>query len=92
VAFPYGHFGQRELKLAREVGYKFIFSVRPDLVVSAFKDGLIGRVSVQPTDWPIEFRFKILGAYRWQACASEWKQKVQGLLGQPILPRGKAGE
>ena len=92
VAFPYGHFGKRELRLAREVGYNFIFSVRPDLVVSAFKDGLIGRVSVQPTDWPIEFRFKILGAYRWQGCVSEWKQKVLGLLGHRILARGKAGE
>jgi hypothetical protein len=24
-----------------------------------------GRIDVQPTDWQIEFRLKVLGAYRW---------------------------
>ncbi|HEU6449337.1 MAG TPA: polysaccharide deacetylase family protein [Verrucomicrobiae bacterium] len=77
ISFPYGCFGERELRLAQAEGYEFMFSVTPTIVVDNLSGGLIGRVSVQPTDWPVEFRLKILGAYRWLATMSAWKRSAK---------------
>ena len=77
LSFPYGSWGARELRLAREAGYQFCFDSTPESVFSAFKAGLIGRVDVQPTDSQLEFRLKVLGAYRWVRWASTWKRKFR---------------
>jgi peptidoglycan/xylan/chitin deacetylase (PgdA/CDA1 family) len=82
LSFPYGSYGLRELKLAAEAGYRFYFDSTPESVASALRGGLIGRVSVQPTDWGIEFRLKLLGAYRWVRRASAWKQRLRSRLGR----------
>jgi peptidoglycan/xylan/chitin deacetylase (PgdA/CDA1 family) len=76
LSFPYGSHGPRELRLAAEVGYRFYFDSTPQSVTSALRGGLIGRVSVQPTDWDIEFRLKLLGAYRWVRRASAIKRRL----------------
>ncbi len=81
VSFPYGSYGERELRLARKAGYAFMFSVAPQPCVSRLRGGLMGRVSVQPSDSPMEFRLKLLGAYRWLAWGSALKRKVRGLAG-----------
>jgi peptidoglycan/xylan/chitin deacetylase (PgdA/CDA1 family) len=81
VSFPYGSHGPRELQLAGETGYKFYFDSTPQQIFSAMKGGLIGRMDVQPTDWDIEFRLKVCGAYRWIRVASIWKKKLRALLG-----------
>ena len=80
-SFPYGSYGSRELQLAAEAGYKFYFDSAPQQIFSAMSGGLTGRVDVQPTDWNIEFRLKICGAYRWVRLASVWKKKLRALLG-----------
>ena len=82
LSFPYGSYGPRELKLAAEAGYRFCFDSTPQRVGPALRGGLIGRVSVQPTDWGIEFRLKLLGAYRWVRRASAWKQWLRSQLGR----------
>jgi len=76
ISFPYGSYGARELRLAGEAGYKFYFDSIPQQLVSTLGPGLIGRVDVQPTDWDIEFRLKVCGAYRWVRRASAWKRKI----------------
>jgi peptidoglycan/xylan/chitin deacetylase (PgdA/CDA1 family) len=76
LSFPYGSHGERELRMAREAGYQFCFDSTPQSVFSELKGGLIGRVSAQPTDSNLEFRLKLLGAYRWVRWASAWKRKV----------------
>jgi peptidoglycan/xylan/chitin deacetylase (PgdA/CDA1 family) len=76
-SFPYGSYGARELRLAHETGYKFLFGSVPQQMLSTLSEGLIGRVGVQPTDWKIEFRLKICGAYRWVSRASVWKRRVR---------------
>lgn len=80
LSFPYGSYGSRELRLAAEAGYKFYFDSTPQSVLSAMRGGLIGRVSVQPTDWDIEFRLKLLGAYRWVRWTSSCKRRILSLL------------
>lgn len=77
LSFPYGSYGPRELGLAREAGYTFFFGSTPQTLFARFEGGLVGRVDVQPTDWNIEFRLKVLGAYRWIGRASAWKRKCR---------------
>ncbi len=77
-SFPYGSHGARELRLAREAGYKFVYDSTPQQLSSTMGEGLTGRVDVQPTDWDIEFRLKVCGAYRWVRWASAWKKKMRG--------------
>lgn len=76
LSFPYGSHRERELTLAREAGYEFFFDSTPASVFSGLRGGLIGRVSAQPTDSNVEFRLKLMGAYRWVRRASSWKRKV----------------
>jgi peptidoglycan/xylan/chitin deacetylase (PgdA/CDA1 family) len=83
LSFPYGSWGARELRLAREAGYRFCFDSTPETVFSAFKAGLIGRVDVQPTDSTLEFRLKVCGAYRWVRWASAWKRKFRRRFERP---------
>jgi peptidoglycan/xylan/chitin deacetylase (PgdA/CDA1 family) len=80
LSFPYGSYTLRELRLATETGYQFCFDSTPQSVVSGMRGGIIGRVSVQPTDWKIEFRLKILGAYRWVRWASSGKKWLRSRL------------
>jgi peptidoglycan/xylan/chitin deacetylase (PgdA/CDA1 family) len=86
LSFPYGRYGSRELRLAAEAGYEFYFDATPQSVSSAIRGGLMGRVSVQPTDWDIEFRLKLLGAYRWVRWGSAAKRRVLSLLGRKPVP------
>ena len=83
LSFPYGSYGPRELRLARELGYRFLFDSTPQQMVSRMGEGLIGRVDVQATDWNIEFRLKVCGAYRWVRQASVWKRKVRTWFAKP---------
>jgi peptidoglycan/xylan/chitin deacetylase (PgdA/CDA1 family) len=78
ISFPYGSYGERELKLAKEAGYDFCLGGAPQTLVGSIPRGVIGRVSVDPSDWDVEFKLKVMGAYRWQARASAWKQKLKG--------------
>ena len=80
ISFPYGSFGDRELRMAKEAGYRYQFSVLPRRSLSVLREGLIGRVDVQPTDWPIEFRLKLLGAYRWLGAASDLKHQLRAII------------
>jgi peptidoglycan/xylan/chitin deacetylase (PgdA/CDA1 family) len=82
IAFsaPYGRFGPRERKLASECGYAFFFTSTPESFQGALKEGTFGRVDVQPEDSWMEFKLKVLGAYRWISVASIWKAKLKALL------------
>jgi peptidoglycan/xylan/chitin deacetylase (PgdA/CDA1 family) len=77
MSFPYGSGGARETKLAALAGYDFCFGVLPETLVGSIHAGLVGRVSVQPTDWDLEFKLKVLGAYRWVSRASAWKKRAR---------------
>ena len=87
-SFPYGSYGPRELRLASEAGYTFLFGSTPQQILSTLDEGLIGRVGVQPTDWAIEFRLKICGAYRWVQRASAWKRKARSWFADSTPSKG----
>jgi peptidoglycan/xylan/chitin deacetylase (PgdA/CDA1 family) len=63
-AFPFGEHDARVDGAARAAGYERCYGISP-VEVTADDGFVVGRVQVDPTDWPVEFRLKVLGAYRW---------------------------
>jgi len=74
-SFPYGALNERLVDLCREAGYERVFTIVPTLAFSDPNEFMTGRVAVEPTDWRLEFRLKLLGAYRWLPPILKWKAK-----------------
>lgn len=64
-SFPYGANNERLIQLCREAGYQRVFTSLPTVAFSDVNEFVTGRVNTEPIDWPIEFRLKLFGAYRW---------------------------
>ena len=76
--FPYGAYRDDLIPRCREAGYERIFTCMPALAnPSAFVQG---RVRVDPTDWPLEFHLKVMGAYRWLPMAIAWKRRIRSAI------------
>jgi peptidoglycan/xylan/chitin deacetylase (PgdA/CDA1 family) len=81
-SFPYGAFNPKLIEWCREAGYERVFTVVPTLTFFDPREFVSGRVPVEPTDWPLEFRLKLMGAYRWLPVAFSLKRRV---LSIPLL-------
>ncbi len=64
-SFPHGAHNERVLQLAREAGYKRVFTISPTLAFVEPREFVTGRVAADPADWGCEFTCKTLGGYRW---------------------------
>ena len=73
-SFPHGDHNSRLLTLAREAGYRRVFTVQPEMALKQPAEFATGRVLVDPADWMIEFRLKLAGAYRWMVATSRFKR------------------
>jgi peptidoglycan/xylan/chitin deacetylase (PgdA/CDA1 family) len=81
LSFPFGAFNENHVQMAKEAGYARVFSVMPDLITNNVKGKFVfGRVRVDPDDWPLEFRLKVYGAYRWLPLAFELKRRVKKVI------------
>jgi peptidoglycan/xylan/chitin deacetylase (PgdA/CDA1 family) len=65
-SFPHGAHTARHVEQARQAGYRMVFTIEPSAVSGDSDLYTVGRVAADPEDWPIEFRLKIWGAYRWR--------------------------
>ena len=90
LSFPYGSFSAPVLEEARAAGYERVFANVP--VTRGTRTGLVGRITVTPTDWPLEFRLKAQGAYGWMAVAVPAKRAVRALLKGNRTPNAAAAE
>lgn len=79
-SFPFGGFTPKLVELCWETGYKRIFTTLPEF--SFFKEGdyVFGRVRVDPTDWALEFRLKLTGAYNWLPRAFALKKRLKDFI------------
>jgi peptidoglycan/xylan/chitin deacetylase (PgdA/CDA1 family) len=77
-SFPFGAFNAKLIAFCKEGGYERVFTTKPSVAFRDPREFVTGRVSVEPTDWPLEFRLKLRGAYRWQVAARSLKSKVRG--------------
>jgi peptidoglycan/xylan/chitin deacetylase (PgdA/CDA1 family) len=80
ISFPYGGFTESHVEMAREAGYKRVFSILPSTTSFDSSEFVTGRIRVDPSDWIIEFRLKLIGAYRWLPIAFSIKRKIKRLL------------
>jgi peptidoglycan/xylan/chitin deacetylase (PgdA/CDA1 family) len=62
--FPFGALNAQSLALCHAAGYARAFGTQSLAAAELAGTYLIERVRVDPTDWPIEFHLKIMGAYR----------------------------
>lgn len=95
-SFPYGSFNQDAVAWCREAEYERVFTVEPALGFVQGTEFVTGRVTVEPTDWAIEFHLKLRGAYRWISCAARFKRKLiscpmLSLLSEVLTLRRKRG-
>jgi peptidoglycan/xylan/chitin deacetylase (PgdA/CDA1 family) len=87
-AFPYGRFNQELTNLSRRAGYQRVFTIRPDRAFSTTGEYVTGSCAVSPTDWGLEFRLKLLGAYQWLPWVYRIRGKVATMFGsQPSMPK-----
>lgn len=80
LAFPYGAYDKKVLKLSKQAGYKRCFSDVPSFPAHMTDKFMIGRIGMSPEDFSIEFRLKFLGAYQWLNIAVGIKRKLRYLL------------
>ncbi|HVN28935.1 MAG TPA: polysaccharide deacetylase family protein [Candidatus Binataceae bacterium] len=76
--FPYGAYNEELIPLCREAGYDRVFTCMPTLAAPG--QFVQGRVRVDPTDWPLEFHLKLMGAYRWLPAAVAFKRRLLAMI------------
>lgn len=72
-SFPHGAYTAALLDQARRVGYRRVFTIEPTMAEADPCAFTVGRVAAHPDDWPLEFRLKIAGAYRWR----RWRHRLR---------------
>jgi peptidoglycan/xylan/chitin deacetylase (PgdA/CDA1 family) len=80
ISFPEGDFNQAHIDMAIEAGYTNSYSIEPQLIVPGSYPFIRGRVKVDPSDWQLEYRLKLLGAYRWLPKAFLIKRKLRSMF------------
>lgn len=76
--FPYGAYSDALIPLCREAGYDRVFTCLPE--PASQSEFVVGRVRVDPTDWPLEFHLKLMGAYRWLPMAIALKRRMRAAI------------
>ena len=66
-SFPHGTYDERLIELAKAAGYEQAFTIESRPAALSGDGFVIGRISASPDDWGLEFKLKLLGAYRWLA-------------------------
>jgi len=79
--FPFGAYNPEALGWCLQAGYERVFTCDPTMAFTAPDEFVIGRVAVEPTDWPLEFHLKLMGAYRWLPTAFALKSTILQHLG-----------
>lgn len=79
-SFPDGMFNDFIVHQCQEAGYQHVFTTEPVLVSAGNEQFVVGRVSVDPWDWALEFYLKISGAYCWQPYAHVFLRRIRGMF------------
>jgi peptidoglycan/xylan/chitin deacetylase (PgdA/CDA1 family) len=76
-SFPFGAHDSRLVEYCREGGYARAFTTMPSHAFENANEFVTGRVPVEPSDWPLEFRLKLLGGYNWLPAAIAVKRRLK---------------
>jgi peptidoglycan/xylan/chitin deacetylase (PgdA/CDA1 family) len=77
LAFPYGDHDARVVESAREVGYRFVYTVAPQAIAAGDTAISRGRTAADPGDSPRLFALKTRGAFDWMPMASALKRRLR---------------
>jgi len=75
---PFATLDEKLSNLFVEAGYKRVFLNIPAFPATETDSYIMGRTSVEPTDWPMEFYLKLVGAYQWLPLAIQIKNRLLG--------------
>lgn len=76
LALPHGSCNATVIKTATKLGYKKILTLDEISNPGKWPDGTIGRFSVSPDMWMIEFALTVLGGYSW---LYSWRVFLRGI-------------
>jgi peptidoglycan/xylan/chitin deacetylase (PgdA/CDA1 family) len=79
-ALPFGSHSPEVLRRSQEAGYRQVFLSEPLGTRENVEGVAVGRIGVSPSDWPLEYRLKVRGAYQWLPWAIAAKQRLRTLL------------
>ena len=79
-SFPYGSYNSKIIESCYEVGYNQVFSIIPESPLAPLRKYVRGRITVDPSDWKIEFILKILGGYGWKPITTSIKRNLKKLI------------
>ena len=77
-AAPYATLDEGFIDFFKQAGYERVFLNIPTFPATKTDLYFLGRTSVEPTDWPIEYYLKLTGAYQWMPLAIRIKKKLLG--------------
>ncbi|HEY3694480.1 polysaccharide deacetylase family protein [Phenylobacterium sp.] len=77
LAFPYGDHDARVVELARQAGYRFVYTVAPQAIAAGDTATSRGRTGADPGDAPGLFALKTRGAFDWMPMASSLKRRLR---------------
>ena len=84
-ALPYGSSSPDVLRLSRKAGYDRVFLGDPLCSSGNVAVHVVGRINVSPSDWPLEYRLKVRGAYQWLPLAIAAKKQIINFLNYPRI-------
>ncbi len=77
LSFPFGDFSPEVVEICRDAGYAQVFTSVFEPASSPANAYAKGRTCVNPWDWTLEFRLKLLGCYAWMPRASALKKGIR---------------
>ncbi len=80
LALPHGAYNEAVLAMAQEAGYKRIYTLDPKPVDIEYSGAVLGRFSMSPDVWKIEFMLTCTGAYAWLRPWRRFIRQVRGLI------------
>ncbi len=75
-AAPFATLNESILPVFKKAGYVRVFLNIPTYPATKTDLYLLGRTSIEPTDWPIEYILKFKGAYQWLPLAVKLKKRL----------------
>jgi peptidoglycan/xylan/chitin deacetylase (PgdA/CDA1 family) len=87
-SFPFGDFNEKLVEVCRTAGYERVYTTLPAFAFEQRGEFMVGRIRVDPTDWPMEFRLKLAGAYRWLPMIFSLKRRIVSMTSRSVA--GKA--
>jgi peptidoglycan/xylan/chitin deacetylase (PgdA/CDA1 family) len=91
--FPFGAYNSEALQWCAQAGYERVFTTDPSMAFREPGEFVSGRVAVEPTDWPLEFHLKLMGAYRWLVTPVALKRRIlQRLRSKTISSRRSSAD